>query len=77
MTRQTTAAAPVKLGPIARFQEFLQEVKAEMAKVSWPSQEEIKASTWIVAFLLLIIGGIMFVFDVVFQFAILQMLRLG
>ena len=33
---------------IAKTTKFLQDVKTEMAKVSWPTRQELKGQTWIV-----------------------------
>lgn len=56
-----------KPGPIARFQLFLQEVRVEMDKVSWPSADDLKVSTKVTLFLILAIAAVIFVFDKVFE----------
>ena len=48
-----------------------------MGKVAWPTLEEIKSSTSVVLLLLLLVGAIIYVFDGVFQFIVIQVLRLG
>ncbi len=76
MAKQAVAATS-KPNLFVRIKEFIQEVKIEMQKVAWPTREEVKASTWIVSVLLLLLGGVMFVFDFVFQQAIIFFLKLG
>jgi len=71
MARQSTGEKP---SVFARMQEFIQEVKVELAKVSWPAKEEVKSSTSVVMFLLVVIAGIVYFYDVVFQFAVVLLL---
>ncbi len=33
---------------IAKTTKFLQDVRTEMSKVSWPTRQELKGQTWIV-----------------------------
>jgi len=56
-----------KLSIYERLKQFLEEVRAEMNKVSWPSKEEIKSSTSIVMMLVGLLGLIIGAMDVVFQ----------
>jgi preprotein translocase subunit SecE len=65
-----------KPGIIERVKEFLEEVKAEMKKVSWPTREEVKASTQVVLFLLVVLAAIVFIYDRIFSFAVLGLFRL-
>ncbi len=51
---------------IAKTKEFLNEVVAEMKKVSWPTREQLKESTGVVIVVTLIITFIVWVID---QFA--------
>lgn len=76
MAKQSVMAAD-KPNPFGRLKEFLQEVRVEMSKVAWPSVDELKQSTTVVLLMLGIVGAIIFVFDQVFSFVILNILRLG
>jgi preprotein translocase subunit SecE len=51
------------LRAFAKTKEFLDEVKAEMIKVAWPSRHEIVASTWVVIFAVVIISVWIFAAD--------------
>jgi len=42
---------------------FLKDVKVEMAKVSWPSREELKGSTLVVIVVTLMFAGFTFIAD--------------
>jgi preprotein translocase subunit SecE len=76
MAKQATATA-VKAGPVARLKEFYQEVKVEMSKVAWPSKAELKSSTSVVLFLLLVLAAIIGVYDKLFELAVLLLFKLG
>ena len=50
------------MSQIARFQNFLEEVKSEMRKVTWPTRQEVKDSTivvivtmWLIALFILVV----------------------
>ncbi len=49
---------------VKKLQQFLADVKFEMSKVSWPSWDELKSSTYIVLGLSLVL--ILFLFSVDF-----------
>jgi preprotein translocase subunit SecE len=49
---------------VGKLQQFIADVKFEMTKVSWPSWEELKSSTYIVLGLSLIL--IVFLFSIDF-----------
>ncbi len=72
MAKHGSAERP---GAIARLKEFYHEVIVELGKVSWPSWEEIKSSTQVVMFMLLLLAGIVFVLDIVFQNTVLLLLN--
>ena len=42
---------------VKKLQQFLADVKFEMSKVSWPTWDELRSSTYIVLGLSLILGG--------------------
>jgi preprotein translocase subunit SecE len=76
MSKQTTVAGgEVKPSLFNRVQGFYQDVMAEMSKVTWPTKDELKASTSVVLFLLGVITVIVYVYDIVFQFGVLGLFR--
>ena len=48
---------------IGKLQKFLLDVRIEMSKVSWPTWEELKSSTYVVLTLSLILILFLFVVD--------------
>ncbi len=76
MAKQATANME-KPGIIDRARDFIQEVKVEMAKVTWPSQAELKSSTQVVLLLLVIMASVIYAYDMVFQQVIVGLLRMG
>ena len=76
MAKQAVASRPTR-GPIARMRGFLQEVKAELSKVTWPSREELKSSTQVVLLMLVVLAAIIYFYDVVFQAVVVWLLHFG
>lgn len=50
-----------------RFAEFLISVEGEMAKVSWPSWQELRRSTVVVLSSMVFLGVVLFAYDVFWQ----------
>ncbi len=50
-----------------RFADFLVDVEAEMAKVTWPSKPELIRASMVVIVTILILAITLFLFDVVWQ----------
>lgn len=75
MAKQANAAVE-RPNLVARVKEFYREVRTEMEKVSWPSWEEVKGSTQIVLFLLVVMAALVFVYDQVFGKLIILLLTL-
>ena len=48
---------------IAKATKFLQDVRNEMSKVSWPSRSELKGQTWIVIIVSLFFAVFIFAVD--------------
>ncbi len=48
---------------ISKIQQFLGDVRFEMSKVSWPTWDELKSSTYVVLTLSLILILFLFVVD--------------
>ena len=72
---KSAKATTGKPGPIQKSKTFVEEVRHEMDKVTWPSREELKASTTVTLIFLVIIAVIVGVMDVVFQNIVLWLLR--
>ena len=70
-------ADKAKPGPVARMRAFVQEVKVELSKVTWPSKEDLKASTQVVMILLVIMAALVWAYDVTFQGVMVWLLQFG
>jgi preprotein translocase subunit SecE len=75
MAKAKTSEA--KPGVIERVKIFTRDVQVEMKKVTWPSKEDLKTSTKVCMFMLLLMAGITFGFDKIFEVIILQLLQLA
>lgn len=75
--RPVGAKAPGKEGVIQRTRRFIVDVKIELDKVTWPTRQDLKASTSVVLIFLgilaIMIGGM----DVVFQNIVILLFRLA
>ncbi|GIX03788.1 MAG: protein translocase subunit SecE [Planctomycetaceae bacterium] len=49
------------------FADFLIDVEGEMAKVSWPSKDELIRSTTVVLVTMFLLSAVLFVYDVLWQ----------
>jgi preprotein translocase SecE subunit len=76
MANQATANEG-KPGIVQKIQDYIRDVKVEMDKVTWPTLNDLKVSTKVTMYLLLVMGVVMFVFDWVFAKAVLLMLSLS
>ena len=74
MAKQVTAAE-TNPGIIQRIQGFFDDILSELKKVTWPTRDDLMASTKVTLFLLLIMAVIIFVYDRVFAFFIMQILN--
>ncbi len=73
MAKQVTADES-RPGFIKRIQEFFDDIFGELKKVTWPTREDLMASTKVTLFLLLVMAAIVFVYDRVFGFVIMMIL---
>jgi len=48
---------------IAKATKFLQDVRSEMSKVSWPSRQELRGQTWIVIVVSLFFAVFIYIVD--------------
>jgi len=62
---------------LPRFADFLIAVEAEMAKVSWPSGQEVFRSSAVIIFLMFALAGILAAYDLFWWFALRYVLRIG
>lgn len=62
-----------------RFADFLVSVEAEMAKVSWPSREELYRATVVVIVVMLLLALVLFAFDYVWSnfFKLINVIHAG
>ncbi len=70
------AVQEAKPGIVTRVVEFYQDVMVEMQKVTWPSLDELKGSTQVVLFMLVIVAAIIYAYDWLFQVIVLGLLRI-
>lgn len=61
-------------GLFQRIQGFFNDVISELKKVTWPTREDLMASTKVTLFLLVIMAFIIFVYDRFFGFLIMLIL---
>jgi preprotein translocase subunit SecE len=65
-------------GPLdwwGRGRTFLQEVRAEMRRVTWPTRPEVIATTWVVVLFSAVIGTYLWGLDLLFGRAVNWALR--
>ncbi len=67
--------AEVKPSIWNRVRDFYHEVMTEMSKVTWPTKEELKSSTTVVLWVLVVLAGVIYVYDFIFQVTVLGLLR--
>jgi preprotein translocase subunit SecE len=63
-------------GFVARSRAYLDGVRSEMAKVTWPGKEELKASTVVVLVFLVILAVVIGAMDLGFQKAFFLLFEL-
>ncbi len=68
-------AAEAKPGLFQRIQEFFDDIISELRKVTWPTRDDLMASTKVTLFLLLVMAAIVFVYDRVFGFLVMLILN--
>lgn len=52
-------------GVLAKTRNFLQEVKVELGKVTWPTRKETMATAWVVVVIIVLISAYLGACDVV------------
>ncbi len=53
-------------GHLKRFADYVKETRVELGKCSWPSWDELKGSTLLVAVCIIILGGFTVAVDQIF-----------
>jgi preprotein translocase subunit SecE len=64
-----------RAGHLARFATYIQQTREELRKCTWPSWEELKGSTVVVAISIVILGAFTVAVDQVF-FRVFMLLKL-
>ncbi len=59
---------------IKKLKTFLDGVQQEFKKVSWPTYEELKGSTWVVLGMSAFIGMVLFILDKVMTVLVLNVI---
>ena len=57
-------------GTIANTREFLHDVRVEMKQVTWPSREDVVATTWVVIATVAFFGAFLAVIDKLVQLGV-------
>ena len=74
MAKQSQQVA--KPGIVARTKEYLGDVRTELGKVTWPTREDLKASTTVVMMFLALLAVIIGAMDQVMQRAVILLFNL-
>ena len=59
-------------GQIRRFASYIQETREELKKCTWPTWEELKGSTALIAVTICLMGGFVWVCDLVLNFILFK-----
>ncbi len=72
--RQQSGDGPAarERGPFARLALFIRQVIAELRKVIWPTRKELIAYTTVVLFFVLLMAGIIALYDFIFTEGVLR-----
>ena len=60
---------------IAKAKSFLDDVMAELHRVTWPARKETVSTTWVVLFIIIVIAFYLFFCDVVINKILKAFLR--
>lgn len=69
------ANAAKSKNPFKAIAKFFREAKSEMKKVVWPSRKQVAKNTLVVVAAVLIVGIIIWILDLIFQFGIFQFIK--
>ncbi|NLN92469.1 MAG: preprotein translocase subunit SecE [Candidatus Hydrogenedens sp.] len=71
-------SAPVKEpGFFQRIQGFFEDVIGELKKVTWPTRDDLMASTKVTLFIIAVMAGVVYVYDRVFSIFVMLILKLA
>lgn len=71
------AVSEEKPGLFTRIRDFYEDVMSELRKVTWPTRDDLKASTKVTLFLIVVMAVVVFVYDTVLGGFIMGLLRLA
>ena len=71
------AVSEEKPGLFTRIRDFYEDVMSELRKVTWPTRDDLKASTKVTLFLVVVMAVIVFLYDTVLGGFIMGLLRLA
>jgi len=60
---------------VQRVQNFFEDIINELKKVTWPTKEDLMASTKVTLFMLLVMGVVIFFLDRIFAFLVMLILN--
>ncbi len=60
-------------GHLARFADYVRQTREELRKCTWPTFEELKGSTVVIAISIVLLGGFTVLVDFVFTLAMRQL----
>lgn len=76
MAKQISASTK-EPGFFERIQLFFEDVIGELKKVTWPTRDDLMASTKVTLFIIAIMAGVVFMYDRVFSIVVMLILKLA
>jgi len=58
------------MGRVAQLQQFIEEVQAEVKRVTWPDMEQVRNATAVILVFVIILAIIIGLMDAVFSFSV-------
>jgi len=58
------------MGRVAQLQQFIEEVQAEVKRVTWPDMEQVRNATAVILVFVIILAIIIGLMDAVFSFGV-------
>lgn len=74
--RPGAAAQTPGLGPFGKMRKYLGEVQAELRRTTWPTRAELIAQTQVVIGVLILVGVLMYAWDLLLGLVFKAILRL-
>ncbi len=66
--------APKVLAVVQRTSTYIQDVRMEVRKVSWPTWDDLRKSTVMILIIILILGAIIGLMDLLFSMLLIDLL---